>query len=658
MSDLAEGVFVGSSQRLVRDFRLDESDPDGSFDTLEINGSIRVREGTQPFQITLFYGDSGEFEGETIASNWAFDPALPTTLVLSPGVTQYGSTGERDPSATFAPPPPPTPIGAGVTNPGVFEAFAGGLGQGAANVWNSSKLWDNSDVADTYGLLREQGSGVLGAAAGAFGGSVGEQIGVGRVEDAWSGRTSIAEGNERLSAGSRLWRGSTGLLQVGLTAAPGAKAATPAIKVATKEGLRAGLKHGAGQASAALNRAGSAIQQAGRAVYGKLDDLVKNFRQPPKPDTIGGPKAPGGAAPQAAEVVAPKYKFNNGGCFVAGTPIHVAALPVASSSLVPASASAFSSDGDSATAVPLQIAIEDVPLGARVDSTNPELAGLPSFPEWPEGDRWVVVRLRIQNFEGKRVEAQLLRPAWWAESMSVGDLLPIYASGLEVRGHARVLAIEAAVTPAEGPGNRVTGRFITRGVESICGITLNNGEHLKGTPTHPFWAASRGEFVPMGELAPGDQLLTDSGLIEVLAVSVRAAHTTVYNIEVENEHVYQIGLAGVLVHNVDPDCLVQIDVPRTNADQVGSYTNTHASGSTYSGKGTRDRSQQSGRRIAGQYGDQHIATDFSPAENVREAFKQESRRIDAQGGVLDPSNYNQIESPGRRFRIEDGELFL
>lgn len=96
--------------------------------------------------------------------------------------------------------------------------------------------------------------------------------------------------------------------------------------------------------------------------------------------------------------------------------------------------------------------------------------------------------------------------------------------------------------------------------------------------------------------------------------------------------------------------------PTSNTGQLGSYTNTHASGATYSGKGTRARSQQSGRRQARAHDDPHVATDFTPAENAREALKQESRRIDAHGGVSDPSNYNQIESPGRRFRIEDGEL--
>jgi RHS repeat-associated protein len=92
-------------------------------------------------------------------------------------------------------------------------------------------------------------------------------------------------------------------------------------------------------------------------------------------------------------------------------------------------------------------------------------------------------------------------------------------------------------------------------------------------------------------------------------------------------------------------------VPR----QTGSYTNTHQSGRTYSGKGPRERSQASGRRVARENGDPHIATDWTPAGSTRDAFKQESRRIDAHGGVGSSSNYNKVESPGKWYRFEDGE---
>jgi hypothetical protein len=93
-----------------------------------------------------------------------------------------------------------------------------------------------------------------------------------------------------------------------------------------------------------------------------------------------------------------------------------------------------------------------------------------------------------------------------------------------------------------------------------------------------------------------------------------------------------------------------------NLDETGSYTNTHASGKTYSGKGSRRRSQTSGRRKARTYNDEHVATDWTPAPNYREAYKAESRRIDANGGKSSTSNYNIKESPGRKYRQEDGDL--
>jgi hypothetical protein len=88
--------------------------------------------------------------------------------------------------------------------------------------------------------------------------------------------------------------------------------------------------------------------------------------------------------------------------------------------------------------------------------------------------------------------------------------------------------------------------------------------------------------------------------------------------------------------------------------ETGSYTNTHASGKTYSGKGSRERSQASGRRVEKQTGDKHTATDWTPSANKREAFKDESRRVDANGGANSSSNHNQKESPGKNYRKQDG----
>ncbi|MEM6259661.1 MAG: hypothetical protein AAGI37_15385 [Planctomycetota bacterium] len=88
--------------------------------------------------------------------------------------------------------------------------------------------------------------------------------------------------------------------------------------------------------------------------------------------------------------------------------------------------------------------------------------------------------------------------------------------------------------------------------------------------------------------------------------------------------------------------------------EYGSYTNLHESGRRYHGQGDRQRSQVSGRERGNMHNDIHIATDWTPAPNRRQAMKDEAQRIENDGGINNPNNYNQINSPGLRYRNEDG----
>ena len=89
------------------------------------------------------------------------------------------------------------------------------------------------------------------------------------------------------------------------------------------------------------------------------------------------------------------------------------------------------------------------------------------------------------------------------------------------------------------------------------------------------------------------------------------------------------------------------------ASGTGSYTNYHESGKTYSGKGGTERSQTSGRRVEAQFGDKHVATEWKPSANDREAFKDEAKRIEENGGAKSSNNYNQRESPGKKYLAQD-----
>lgn len=82
---------------------------------------------------------------------------------------------------------------------------------------------------------------------------------------------------------------------------------------------------------------------------------------------------------------------------------------------------------------------------------------------------------------------------------------------------------------------------------------------------------------------------------------------------------------------------------------TGTYTNLHESGRVYHGKGPRERSQASGRRIAEEWDDPHIATDWTRADTPDQAFFDEALRI-----AEEPNNYNRIASPGVR---KDPPLF-
>jgi hypothetical protein len=58
--------------------------------------------------------------------------------------------------------------------------------------------------------------------------------------------------------------------------------------------------------------------------------------------------------------------------------------------------------------------------------------------------------------------------------------------------------------------------------------------------------------VPLAELSEGETLQGSVGPAIVLSVSLSRVSQPVYNIEVHNEHVYQVGELGVLVHNATP----------------------------------------------------------------------------------------------------------
>ena len=72
---------------------------------------------------------------------------------------------------------------------------------------------------------------------------------------------------------------------------------------------------------------------------------------------------------------------------------------------------------------------------------------------------------------------------------------------------------------------------------------------LRGTGAHPLYSLDRADWVRVRDLRIGERLQTAEGAVSVEALEkVRGLHR-VYNLEVEGDHEYLVGEAGVRAHN-------------------------------------------------------------------------------------------------------------
>lgn len=94
--------------------------------------------------------------------------------------------------------------------------------------------------------------------------------------------------------------------------------------------------------------------------------------------------------------------------------------------------------------------------------------------------------------------------------------------------------------------------------------------------------------------------------------------------------------------NLAAGLMVFSKTPRKS--DYGTYKNQHESRNTYSGMGSKERSQRSGSEKAKKYSDPHTSTDWTPAESEPHQRFDEALRIIEGGGKNSKSNYNKIET--------------
>jgi hypothetical protein len=124
-----------------------------------------------------------------------------------------------------------------------------------------------------------------------------------------------------------------------------------------------------------------------------------------------------------------------------------------------------------------------------------------------------------------------------------------------VSGEAEVLAVSPCPPVEPGVGRVVTGTFRkerNHGLRALHVSVAGEVSCLRVTSGHPVWSVTRGAWIGAGELVPGEALAAWRGEPVAVLANLPEADTATWNLEVENEHVYRVGPAGILVHNTSP----------------------------------------------------------------------------------------------------------
>lgn len=209
--------------------------------------------------------------------------------------------------------------------------------------------------------------------------------------------------------------------------------------------------------------------------------------------------------------------------------------------------------------------IEAINLGAAVFSTSDPLSrgrsvvdGNAANPDPDAHERidpasWRAVELRLDDAHRGTIRVSLLRPLAWFEVTGVqtGCQFRLALPEMGIAGTAQVVAIHPCPAVEEpAPGAQViTGTFVTERAEVVDVWCEGEPRPIGATASHPFYSEDRSQWVPAGQLRPGERVRTLEGSVRIERVAPRAAPTTVYNIEVHRSHTYYASDARILVHN-------------------------------------------------------------------------------------------------------------
>ena len=214
-----------------------------------------------------------------------------------------------------------------------------------------------------------------------------------------------------------------------------------------------------------------------------------------------------------------------------------------------------------AARAPRSRTIETIRVGDRVVTRDAGAGG-----EWTETavnpKTWKKLRLLAVTHwgDGTRddIHVETLQPPEWIKQhdVRIGATVPLpldlVEMGLPRDLCATVIAVEHCPEISDGPG-RVVLTTVNHLNKYVFELTIKDAagqsETVHTTGFHKFYSASRNAWISAAELRKGEQLRGVNGALTVAALAPLPGVHRVYNMTVEDEHVYRVGTLGTLVHN-------------------------------------------------------------------------------------------------------------
>ncbi|HRI02063.1 MAG TPA: Hint domain-containing protein [Saprospiraceae bacterium] len=287
-------------------------------------------------------------------------------------------------------------------------------------------------------------------------------------------------------------------------------------------------------------------------------------------------------------------------------------------------------------------------------------------------DTWQIGTFEIIEANGDKVEVEAIRPkTWFAENNvnAINDRTWFYMPEIGINGEATLLTIrptvinttnlalnESGLSRSVSIGHMVDRPVITtfkRNAPVVYDYYFSDGAVIGATPEHPFFSVDRNNYIAVGELQLGEQVMTaGEKVVKFLAGKQRDKGEPVYNFEVWREHNYYVGDRAIFddSQNGSPKATSK----RVNREAVSAYSGefllVH---NTCPWEAIRDLIKDATLRIKKINGSLEIPTDWEKIDVLRDGKVVGSRYVDPKNNKIQirlhdkgdlahfPHNYNK-----------------